>query len=79
MFSGAKVTLYQENSGRREKIASDFGKLEVHDKLIISDISYYIVVEAGEKSVDYYLALTAINPVVQAKSTTVAKATKKEA
>ena len=79
MFSGAKVTLYQENSGRREKIASDFGKLEVHDKLITADTSYYIVVEAGEKSVDYYLALTAINPVVQAKSTTVAKVTTKEA
>lgn len=80
MFSGAKITLYRENSGRRDKIASDFGILET-EKLIVSDSSYYIVIEAGEKSTDYYLELTAIDPITQtsaAKSTTVAKTTAKE-
>ena len=81
MFSGAKITLYRENSGRRDKIASDFGKLET-EKLIVSDSAYYIVIEAGEKSTDYYLELTAVDSVTQtasAKSTTVAKTAKKEA
>ncbi|MDE6848110.1 MAG: hypothetical protein K2J44_02025 [Ruminococcus sp.] len=68
MFSGAKITLYRENSGRRDKIASDFGKLESPDKLIVSDSTYYIVVEAGEKSTDYYIKLTAVNPIVQTAS-----------
>lgn len=80
MFSGAKITLYRENSGRRDKIASAFGILET-EKLIVSDSSYYIVIEAGEKSTDYYLELTAIDFITQTastKSTTVAKTTAKE-
>lgn len=80
MFSGAKITLYRENSGRRDKIASAFGILET-EKLIVSDSAYYIVIESGEKSTDYYLELTAIDPITQtsaAKSTTVAKTTAKE-
>lgn len=81
IFDGAKITLYKMDGSYPRKIASDFGKLNNPDNLIIDNSTYYITVEVGEKHTNYYIELTAVDPVVQtapAKSKTVAKTTTKE-
>lgn len=75
MFAGAKITLYKMDSSYPRKIASDFGKLNNPNNLIVDNSTYYITVEAGENRTSYYIELTAVEPLPTAStvSTTSAK------
>ncbi|MCM1506616.1 MAG: hypothetical protein NC177_05710 [Ruminococcus flavefaciens] len=77
MFDGAKVTLYQMTDNYPRKIASDFGKLNNTNNLIISDTRYCITVEAGENQSTYFIDLTAVESLQTASTVSATSAKSK--
>ena len=79
MFAGAKITLYKMGGSYPIKIASNFGKLNNPDNLIMGDSTYYIDVEAGEKHTYYYIELTAVESIMHTASEISTMSTKPKA
>ena len=64
VYKGAVITLYRVTNGYPVKLASGIGRLDNPNNLISTDMTYYAVVENGEKHTDFTIELKAVDPVV---------------